>query len=142
MSLLTRRRILELAAALLPVMACSSDTAVTEPLLDIPDDAVMVRTERIRALDTVEGAVVLLAARVIVIRTGVDAFRALSADCPHAGCGVSIVDRPRLICPCHGSEFDFNGNRLGGPAPTGLRVLQSDFDITARMLRISRSHAA
>lgn len=135
---------------MLPVIACAADGASTEPpAVDaIPDDAVvitndavLVRVERIPALRTANGAVVLLAARVIIIRTGANAFRALSAECPHAGCGVSVVDRPRLICPCHGSEFDFEGNRLGGPAPTGLRVLRTEFDAAAGVLHVARSTA-
>jgi Rieske Fe-S protein len=102
-------------------------------------DTVAVQVGRIPALRNVDGAVVLLAARVIVIRTGPASFRALSAECPHAGCGVSVVTPPRLICPCHGSEFDFDGNRLAGPTPTGLRLLQSTFDSEAEILRVSRS---
>ena len=149
MSSLSRRDVLGMAAALLPVIACAPDsTGVAATVVDIPDDAVvilnaavLVRVERIPALRPANGAVVLLAARVIVIRTGQTSFRALSAECPHSGCGVSVVDRPRLICPCHGSEFDFEGNRLGGPAPTGLRVLQSEFDAAAGTLRVARSIA-
>lgn len=145
---LSRRDLLGFAAALLPVVACSNDAQIGEPpVVDaIPDgsvvitvDSVAVHVGRIPALRDIGGAVVLLAARVIVIRTGPASFRALSAECPHSGCGVSIIDRPRLICPCHGSEFDFDGNRLGGPAPTGLRALQATFDTEANILRVSRS---
>ena len=93
------------------------------------------------ALRPVDGAVVLLAARVILIRTGMETFRALSAECPHSGCGVSVIDKPRLICPCHGSEFDFRGDRLAGPAATGLRVLRADFDAAAGVLQVARSSA-
>lgn len=136
-----------MAAALLPVIACGSDTtAVVAPVVDIPDDAVvisdnavLVRVDRIPALRLADGAVALLAARVIIIRTGQTSFRALSAECPHSGCGVSVVDRLRLICPCHGSEFDFEGNRLAGPAPTGLRVLQAQFDAATSTLQVARS---
>ena len=149
MSPLSRRDVLGMAAALLPVIACAPDsTGVAATVVDIPDDAVvisntavLVRVERIPALRSADGAVVLLAARIIIIRTGQTSFRALSAECPHSGCGVSVVDRPRLICPCHGSEFDFEGNRLRGPAPTGLRVLQSEFDAAAGTLRVARSIA-
>ena len=112
---------------------------------NLPDDAVLmsndsvlVRVERIPALRSPDGAVVLLAARVIVVRTGANTFRALSAECPHSGCGVSIVDRPRLICPCHGSEFDFTGQRLAGPAPTGLHVLRGDYDASTGVLQVMR----
>jgi Rieske Fe-S protein len=150
MSSFTRRDVLGMASALLPVIACAPDvTDTTPPAVDaIPDDAVvitidsvLVRVERIPALRAVDGAAVLLAARVIVVRTGADTFRALSAECPHSGCGVSVVDRPRLICPCHGSEFDFSGNRLAGPAPTGLRMLRADYDAAAGVLQVMRSIA-
>lgn len=149
-SSLTRRDVLGMAAALLPVIACTPDVTTPEPsVIDaIPDDAVvitndavLVRVERIPALRPVDGAVVLLAARVILIRTGMETFRALSAECPHSGCGVSVIDKPRLICPCHGSEFDFRGDRLAGPAATGLRVLRADFDAAAGVLQVARSSA-
>ncbi len=139
-----------MAAALLPVIACAPDvTNSTPPAVDaIPDDAVvitndsvLVRVERIPALRTIDGAAVLLAARVIIIRTGTTTFRVLSAECPHSGCGVSIIDTPRLICPCHGSEFDFSGNRLAGPAPTGLRMLRADFNEANGVLQVTRSIA-
>jgi Rieske Fe-S protein len=139
-----------MAAALLPVIACAPDvTNPAPPVVDaIPDDAVMitndsvrVHVERIPALRPVDGAVVLLAARVIVIRTGTETFRALSAECPHSGCGVSVIDKPRLICPCHGSEFDFRGDRLAGPAPTGLRALRTEFDASTGVLQVTRSSA-
>lgn len=147
MTSLTRRDVLGMAAALLPVIACApAVTDATPPAIDtVPDDAVLmtndsvlVRVERIPALRSPDGAVVLLAARVIVVRTGAITFRALSAECPHSGCGVSIVNRPRLICPCHGSEFDFTGQRLAGPAPTGLHVLRGDYDASTGVLQVMR----
>lgn len=149
MSELSRRELLGLAAALLPVVACGDVTsAAVPPVLpgDIPADAVVITADavdvsvnRIAALSAVQGAVALLTARVIVVRTGASTYQALSADCPHSGCGVSIVNAPRLICPCHGSEFDFSGNRLAGPAPRGLTVLPSEFDATRGLLRVRRS---
>ncbi|WP_310569165.1 Rieske (2Fe-2S) protein [Gemmatimonas sp.] len=150
MTSLTRRDVLGLAAALLPIVACGKPSQIVEPpeVDAIPDDAVvitndsvLVRVERIPALRSIDGAAVLLAARVIIIRTGTTTFRALSAECPHSGCGVSIIDTPRLICPCHGSEFDFSGNRLAGPAPTGLRMLRADFNEANGVLQVTRSIA-
>ncbi len=151
MTSISRRRMLGLSAALLPIMACGSDRVVTEPgvPVSVPDDAVtvtsdavLVRISRIAALSVADGAAVLLAVRLIVVRTGPESFRVLSAECPHAGCGVSIIDRPRLICPCHGSEFDFAGNRLAGPAPTGLRLRDASFDAATGILRVPAQSAA
>ncbi|QJR37003.1 ubiquinol-cytochrome c reductase iron-sulfur subunit [Gemmatimonas groenlandica] len=139
---------LRVAAAMLPTIGCRGVmTGTDETLPDaIPPDAVVlssdaiyVRVDRIPALSAADSAVVLLAARIIVIRTGPATFRALSAECPHAGCGVSVVDRPRLICPCHGSEFDFTGQRLAGPAATGLVLLQSEYDGVRAELRVLRA---
>ncbi len=132
---------------MLPIVSCGADITSLEapPPDELPADAVVVsttgvrvRVNRIPALLPADGVVVLLAARIIVVRTGPTTFRALSAACPHSGCGVSIVDRPRLICPCHGSEFTFAGNRLSGPAPTGLVLLQSEYDEARAELHVVR----
>lgn len=147
MTAMTRRDVIRLAGAMLPIVSCGADiTTVTPPSLEeLPADAVVisgnsvrVRVDRIAALRPADGVVVLLAARIIVVRTGPSAFRVLSAECPHSGCGVSIVDRPRLICPCHGSEFNLSGARLAGPTPTGLTLLQSEYNEASAELTVSR----
>jgi Rieske Fe-S protein len=116
------------------------------PPPEVPDDAVRragdaveIDTARVPAWAVAAAhasAVVFLQARVIVVRRSADDFIALSAECPHAGCGVSIVERTRLLCPCHGSAFDFVGARLEGPAPTGLRTLPALFSPATRRLLI------
>ena len=48
-----------------------------------------------------------------------DAYQAFSAVCTHLRCFV----RPSnhfLLCPCHGSTFDLEGNALRGPAEQPL----------------------
>ncbi len=49
---------------------------------------------------------------------------AYSAVCPHAGCLVTgwLASANRLLCPCHGSEYDpaKAGAVVGGPAPQPL----------------------
>lgn len=110
-----------------------------EDALTITRDQVDVDITRVPAFaGTGEAAVVFLVAQVIVVRRASGDFVAFSSDCPHAGCGVSIVRAPRLVCPCHGSEFDFAGRRVEGPAPTGLQSLAAQYDATARRLRIQR----
>jgi cytochrome b6-f complex iron-sulfur subunit len=56
--------------------------------------------------------------RVAIVRekTG---FAALSIVCTHLGCTIQTNDAG-FNCPCHGSQFDSDGNVTGGPAPRSL----------------------
>ena len=44
---------------------------------------------------------------------------AISAVCTHLGCIVN-EEETQFTCPCHGSEFDLDGNVIQGPAPKDL----------------------
>ena len=59
---------------------------------------------------------------VLLIHTSTGQFRALSARCTHLGCVVQYQDSPvpHFACNCHGSQFDFNGVNIAGPAPKPL----------------------
>lgn len=47
-----------------------------------------------------------------------DGLMALYWKCPHLGCAVPWVPaQEEFHCPCHGSIYSYNGERLGGPAP-------------------------
>ncbi|MEA2594976.1 MAG: cytochrome b6-f complex iron-sulfur subunit [Thermomicrobiales bacterium] len=53
-----------------------------------------------------------------------DGVMALYQKCPHLGCAVPYngpaeSDRA-FACPCHGSLYDYNGTRTGGPAPRSM----------------------
>ena len=51
-------------------------------------------------------------------------FVILSPICPHLGCRPQWhSDVNRFQCPCHGSQFDLDGNHLAGPAPRGMDPL-------------------
>jgi cytochrome b6-f complex iron-sulfur subunit len=50
-------------------------------------------------------------------------FSALSLVCTHLGCTVQQKDNG-FACPCHGSQYDANGNVLRGPAQKSLRSLR------------------
>ena len=59
---------------------------------------------------------------IIIIRTGESSYVALSKVCTHQGCTVDYSKSGnRIVCPCHLSTFDINGNVLGGPAPRSLK---------------------
>ena len=63
---------------------------------------------------------------------GAYAYLAYSAACTHTGCEVNgwNADAKRLVCPCHGSEFDVAdaARVVHGPAPKPLAMLQVALD--------------
>lgn len=56
---------------------------------------------------------------VLVMRLEDGDYAALSSICTHLECVVN-VEGPRIVCPCHGSEFDRDGSLLEGPAERPL----------------------
>ncbi len=48
-------------------------------------------------------------------------FTALWQTCPHLGCRVPECKTSQWFeCPCHGSQYNRNGEKKGGPAPRGM----------------------
>jgi Rieske Fe-S protein len=51
-------------------------------------------------------------------------FVVFSPICPHLGCYYNWSDaQNRFMCPCHGSQYSFDGTHIAGPAPRGLDPL-------------------
>lgn len=45
----------------------------------------------------------------------------LSNHCAHLGCPTRWhAEQGLIVCPCHGGEYDINGNYRAGPPPQGL----------------------
>lgn len=44
-----------------------------------------------------------------------------SSHCTHLGCTINKMENERLVCPCHGSEYNLNGVPLKGPAYKNLK---------------------
>jgi cytochrome b6-f complex iron-sulfur subunit len=57
-----------------------------------------------------------------------DGLMALYWKCPHLGCTVPYIgpaDSPEAFhCPCHGSLYNYNGQRTGGPAPRSMDYME------------------
>ena len=51
--------------------------------------------------------------------------RVFRAHCTHLGCKINQATNEKLICPCHGSEYDLNGQVLKGPAYKDLQAIRS-----------------
>jgi len=64
------------------------------------------------------GALVYRERQVAVMRDGADIY-ALNLTCTHLGCTVTVTPS-EIVCPCHGSRFDLQGNVLKGPADRPL----------------------
>ena len=86
------------------------------------------------ALASVGGSVIS-SNNIIVIRTTAG-YVALSMMCTHQGCTVTYAKgSSNLICPCHGGQFDLNGNVVSGPPPSALTkytVTQSGTVLTVK----------
>lgn len=55
-----------------------------------------------------------------------------SAKCTHLGCRINKIENDKLICPCHGSEFDLNGKVIKGPATAPLKKLNYTTDTNTK----------
>ena len=74
---------------------------------------------------------------IIIIRTSETVITAFSSRCPHQGCEVSLPsDNGTVACPCHDSIFDASGNRISGPATSGLRQYDATLDGTIITLQV------
>ena len=62
---------------------------------------------------------------VVVTRDSGGAVHAFSSTCTHLGCAVNDVSHGKILCPCHGSEFDAKtGAVVQGPATAPLPTVQ------------------
>ncbi|MFG2499625.1 Rieske (2Fe-2S) protein [Streptomyces sp. NPDC048441] len=61
---------------------------------------------------------------VVVSRISDDQYKAFSTICTHRQCPINKLEGHKLICPCHGSQFDAtNGKVLHDPAVAPLHEL-------------------
>lgn len=58
--------------------------------------------------------------KIFLMKKSESEIEALQLKCTHRGHGVNMEDT-KLHCPLHGSEFDFDGNVIHGPAALPLK---------------------
>ena len=63
--------------------------------------------------------------------------KVLSSYCTHLGCKIDKFENGRLICPCHGSEYNLNGEVLKGPAHKSLEMITFRISENGESLLIS-----
>jgi cytochrome b6-f complex iron-sulfur subunit len=73
---------------------------------------------------------------IIIIRTSTSNYVALTKICTHQGCTVTYdSSADKIICPCHGSQYNTSGTVLLGPAPSPLKMYTVTVD--GKSLKIS-----
>lgn len=100
-------------------LVCALPASATAPLLAAaPAHA---KGKKIIKTKKVKKGRIVAKRGVVVTQTKKGRFRVFSATCTHQGCQVSSVDRKKIGCPCHGSQFSAkNGFVLAGPATKDL----------------------
>ena len=61
----------------------------------------------------------------IVVNEG-EKTTVFSAKCTHLGCLINRFENGKLVCPCHGSEYNREGEVVKGPAFKNLEILPSE----------------
>lgn len=64
-------------------------------------------------------------------------YTAVSTRCAHRGCEVGR-EGPRLVCPCHGSEYRLDGDLLAGPADRPLHRFTTEAREDAVLITLDR----
>jgi len=78
---------------------------------------------------------------IYIRRSGTGAFSAVSTRCMHRGCQVE-AGADRLICPCHGSEYDYTGAVLRGPTELPLVRYRVSSDATNLYIHLVPAEAS
>lgn len=75
----------------------------------------------------------------VLVSINNDKIQFLSAQCSHLGCEIKTLQEGKLICPCHGSQFDLQGQVLKGPAVKNLRPLKFDYLAPDKIYLVDKS---
>jgi cytochrome b6-f complex iron-sulfur subunit len=128
----TRRCFLKViaAAAIVPTtFACSSASSGGSPVAFGTVTAGTVSALSVGSLNAVSGTPVCI---------GRDAqgVYAMTLTCTHEGCDMGTqgsVSSSGIVCDCHGSKFDVDGNVTQGPATTALQHYAVTADATGTL---------
>jgi cytochrome b6-f complex iron-sulfur subunit len=69
-----------------------------------------------------EGTVKSVLGSAVFVGRDSNGVYAMTTTCTHAGCDMSSSQAisTRIVCSCHGSQFDLNGDVVNGPANSPL----------------------
>lgn len=60
-----------------------------------------------------------------------------NAHCTHLGCTLNKVEDGVLVCPCHGSKFNLDGEPIKGPAYKPLEKLNAKISSDNQFIEIT-----
>lgn len=63
-------------------------------------------------------------------------LQVFSSHCTHLGCVIHRAENGKLLCPCHGSTFDLEGNPTKGPAIKPLEKLSYSLNESSQTITI------
>ena len=66
----------------------------------------------------------------VIVSKNNKGIKILSSKCTHLGCKINESNGNTLVCPCHGSQYAFDGTVIKGPAGKALKSLP--FQINAQ----------
>ncbi len=84
--------------------------------------------DKLKPLQTVGSSITLKlkGKLVMLIRDGEESVKGFSPICTHKECTVEhTVGAETIVCPCHGSSYDLEGQVLTGPAERPLRRFET-----------------
>lgn len=145
--LVSRRDAISCVVCALGVVAlggCSEERGfnITEPVPNafrLEGRDVIITLALVPAFGTATGSLLISSQQLIVWKRGATDYRAFTNVCTHSGCAITTVLTSRLLCQCHGSEFNDEGTNVAGPAPTPLTRYPVTLDEMAGTIRVVRA---
>jgi len=59
-----------------------------------------------------------------------------SSHCTHLGCVINKEENGRLVCPCHGSQYNLEGDAVKGPAYKPLEKFAATISSNGEQINI------
>ena len=111
-------------------------TPPTTTGVTVDGNVITVDLTQVPALTAADGFILVARPSTIIIHTG-DDFRAFTSICTHQQCTVGDFRGGRIVCPCHGSQYDASGQVVVGPAAQKLREFAAVLSADARTLTVT-----
>lgn len=64
----------------------------------------------------------------VIISKTKNGMSVFSSKCTHLGCEINKVENEEIVCPCHGSRYNKDGEPTKGPSVKGLKKLDYFFN--------------